>query len=86
MRPVRLRCAANQRRRVAAGPVKPYIVRPNGLIRERSHDNSVGVLQRRLDALWRARCAHCRFDAADRLRADAAEALWRHYLDEHKEQ
>ena len=68
--------------------MKPYIVRPvePGMARsiDRGTGARTGLLLGRFIG-WSGFC-DCAWEATHHHRADAAEALWRHYLDEHKEQ
>ena len=72
--------------------MKPYIVRPVEPGRARLSDRKTGGLVGEILHVfkgWEALCVVASMPwlaEPTRLRADAAEALWRHYLDEHKEQ
>ena len=69
--------------------MKPYIVRPvePGMadVFDRATTRKIGWLMHWSND-WRAQCSvpWC-WDALHSHRTAAAEALWRHYLDEHKE-
>ena len=69
--------------------MKPYIVRPvergRARVRDRITDDLIGDVLLVFQG-WQAQCLVEPWLDITITRAGAAEALWRHYLDEHKEQ
>ena len=69
--------------------MKPCIVRARtgwAVVHLRDTGSPIGPLWYDPRGLWLGICDHCRWHDWAITRTAAAEALWRHYLDEHKEQ